>query len=121
MFDIKGKKKSIDSLLREVDKTWGVSLSNEIENLAQGIRDIVVNNIIYFIQKEQVPKGKNVAYANIFCDYRPFKKGKYRARLTLGCDVLEYDGNASSPAASLLEWKLLINSVILMQIEELGL
>ena len=53
MFDIKEKKKSIDSLLREDDKTWGISLSNEIEKLAQGNRDIVGNNAINFIQKEK--------------------------------------------------------------------
>ena len=46
------------------------------------------------------------------CDHRPLKKEKFRVRLTLGGDVLEYDGNASSPAASLLEAKLLINSTI---------
>ena len=51
-------------------------------------------------------------YVNIVCDYRPFKKGKYRAQLTLGGDVLHYDGNISLPAVSLLEGKLLINSVI---------
>ena len=33
-------------------------------------------------------------------------------RLTLGGDVLVYAGDASSPAASLLEAKLLLNSVI---------
>ena len=46
------------------------------------------------------------------CDHRPLKKKKIRVWLTLGGDVLEYDGNASSPAASLLEAKLLINSTI---------
>ena len=46
------------------------------------------------------------------CDYRPLKEEKYRVRLTIGGDVLEYENNASSPAASLLETKLLLNSVI---------
>ena len=112
MFDIKGKKKSIDSLLREDDKTWGISLSNEIERLAKGIRYIVGNNAINFIQKDKVPKGDKIVYVNIVCYYRPFKKEKYRARLPLGSDVLNYDGNASSPDALLLETKLLINGVI---------
>ena len=40
------------------------------------------------------------------------KKEKYRVRLTLGGDVLDYAGNASSPASSLLEAKLLLNSTI---------
>ena len=80
--------------------------------LAQGIRDIMGNNAINFIQKHMIPKGKKVAYANIVYDYRPCKKEKYRVRLTLGGDVFDYDGEASSPPASLLEVKLLINSVI---------
>ena len=37
------------------------------------------------------------------CDYIPVKEGKYRTRLTIGGDALDYDNNASSPAASLLE------------------
>ena len=112
MFDFKGKKKSIDLLLREDEVTWGGSLSNEIGRLAQGIRDIKGNNAIIFIPKHKIPKGKKVAYANMVCDLRPLKKEKHRVRLTLGGDVLEYEGNASSPAASLLEAKLLINSTI---------
>ena len=46
------------------------------------------------------------------CDYRPFKDDPYRTRLTIGGDKLEYFGNPASPAASLLETKLIINSVI---------
>ncbi len=53
-----------------------------------------------------------VAYENMICDYRLLKKEKYRVRLTFGGDVLEYEGNASPPAVSLLEAKLIINSVI---------
>ena len=58
------------------------------------------------------PDSKKVAYANMVCDIRPAKSEKYRVRLTIGGDVLDYYGDASSPAASLLETKLLINSVI---------
>ena len=53
-----------------------------------------------------------MAYAKLVCDHRPIKKEKFRVRLTLGGDVLEYDGNASSSAASLLEVKLLFNGVL---------
>ena len=37
---------------------------------------------------------------------------KYCTQLTVGGDCLNYDGNPSSPANSLLETKILINSVI---------
>ena len=40
------------------------------------------------------------------------KAEKYRVRLTVGGDKLEYNADAASPAASLLETKLLLNSVI---------
>ena len=46
------------------------------------------------------------------CDYRPLKKEKYRVRLTVGGDKLDYDFDSTSPAASLVETKLLLNSVI---------
>ena len=65
-----------------------------------------------FIPHKLVPKNKKVAYSNMACDYRPDKEEKFRVRLTLGGDVLEYYGDVSSPAASLLETKILINSVV---------
>ena len=46
------------------------------------------------------------------CDFRPFKEEKYRVRLTVGGDCLQYPDDTASPAASLLETKLLINSTI---------
>ena len=112
MFDLKGNKKKIDALLLEDEETWGNSLSNELGRLAQGIGAVKGNNALNFIPRHKIPKGKKVAYANMVCDHRPLKKEKFRVRLTLGGDVLEYEGNASSPAASLLEAKLLLNSVI---------
>ena len=46
------------------------------------------------------------------CDERPLKKEKFSVRLTIGGDVLDYFGNSASPAASLIEAKLLVNSTI---------
>jgi hypothetical protein len=65
-----------------------------------------------FIEHTMVPKHKKVAYANMVCDIRPTKAEKYRFRLTIGGDILEYLGDAWSPAASLMETKLMLNSVI---------
>ena len=81
--------------------------------MVQGIRDVKGNNTLTFVEKQEVPRNKKVAYANMICNYRPIKEEKYRTRLTIGGDVLDYDNNTSSPAASLLETKLLLNSVIL--------
>ena len=112
VFDEKGKKKTLDRLLIDDISTWGKSLSNELGRLSQGIRNITGNNAMTFIKKNEVPLGKKVAYANMVCDHRPLKTEKYRVRLTVGGDVLEYNKDSSSPAASLLEAKLLLNSVI---------
>ena len=112
IYDDKGKKKSIDKLLTDDIQTWGVSLSNELGRLSQGIRTIQGNNALNFIPKENIPSNKKIAYANMICDYRPLKSEKYRVRLTIGGDVLDYFNDAASPAASLLESKLMLNSVI---------
>ena len=46
------------------------------------------------------------------CDYRPLKSEPWRVRLTIGRDKLDYFEETASPAANLLETKLLINSTI---------
>ena len=46
------------------------------------------------------------------CDFRPLKQEKYCVQLTVGGDKLNYEHDAKSPAASLIETKLLLNSVI---------
>lgn len=113
IFNEKGKKESLDSLLQGgMSKTWGNSLSNELGRLVQGIRSIKGNDVIDFITKEEVPSHKKVTYANMVCDYRPLKSDPRRVRLTVGGNKLDYPDDAASPAATLLETKLLINITI---------
>ena len=112
IFDAKGKKLHIDALLKTNPTTWGPSVSNELGRLAQGIRNVKGNDVIEFIQKSEVPKNKKVAYANMVCDFRPMKLDKWRTRLTIGGDILDYEGDSASPAATLLETKLILNSTI---------
>ena len=45
-------------------------------------------------------------------DIRPLKEEKYRVRITVGGDKLNFCGDASSVAASLATVKLLLNSVV---------
>ena len=68
--------------------------------------------MIAFIRKTYIPINKKVTYANMVCDYRPLKSEKQRVHLTVGGDKLTCDFDVASPAASILELKLLINSVI---------
>ena len=45
-------------------------------------------------------------------DYRQLKEEKFRVRITVGGDILNYHLDAGSPAADLIETKLMLNSVI---------
>ena len=59
-----------------------------------------------------MPQNKKVTYGNFICNYRPLKTEVWRVRLTVGGDLLPYPYEAASPAASLIETKLIINSTI---------
>ena len=109
-----GKKETIDTLLQGSDrKIWTQSLSNEWGRLAQGNdAGVVSTNTIDFVHQNEVPKNRDVTYATFVLDYRPLKTEPYRVRITVGGDRLTYTSDAGSPAANLLETKLLVNSTI---------
>ena len=108
-----GTKLSLDQLLLGQDKIiWDRALTNELGRTAQGIDHIVGNDTIEFITREEVPLGRKVTYVNFVCDFRPLKLEKYRVRMTVGGDKLDYPFDSTSHAASLLETKILINFVI---------
>ena len=114
IFDEKtGTRESIDSLLKKDFHTWNKSLSNEWGRLAQGNENGVKGtDTIEFIPQQQVPTNAKVTYASFVCDHRPLKPEPFRVRIVVGGDKLEYQFDAGSPAASLLETKLLLNSTI---------
>ena len=100
-------------LLKKDPIVWKKSLSNELGRLAQGVAGrVVYTDTIDFIPKSKVPINKKVTYANLVCDYRPLKDEPFRVRITVGGDKLDCYDDVGSPAASLLETKLLINSTI---------
>ena len=45
-------------------------------------------------------------------DIKTFRTEKHRARITVGGDKLDYDGESNSPAISLLNTKIFLNGVI---------
>ena len=114
IFDEFGKKQSMDKLLNGSDKDiWWKAIGNEFGRLAKGIGNRVIStDTIDFICKNDVPQGRKVTYGNFICDYKPLKSEPYRVRLTVGGDRLEYESDAGSPAASLVETKLTLNSTI---------
>ena len=114
IYTSEGKKETVDLLINGKNKhIWLQSLSNEWGRLAQGNNEGVKGtDTIDFIYQNQVPTDRDVTYATFVCDYRPLKQEAYRIRITVGGDKLSYDKDAGSPAANLLETKILLNSTI---------
>ena len=53
---------------------------------------------------------KKVTYVSFVCDHRPLKSEPWRFRCVVGGDKLPCADDPSSPAASLLDTKVMINS-----------
>ena len=92
--------------------TWTTSYANELGRLAQGIRDIKGSNCIYFIPHTKVPRNKQVTYARMVVDYRPTKSDPNRTRVTVGGNLLSYEGELYTETTDLITIKLLLNSVL---------
>ncbi len=75
-----------------------------------------LDNTIFFIQKNQIPKeGAKVLYCLITVLVQPEKIDEpNRTRLVAGGDRVNYPGDTGTPTTNLLTVKLLINSVISM-------
>ena len=87
-------------------------MSNEIERIFQGIRDIQETNPFFFIHRQEVLKDFRITYFCIVCGIRPHKKKALIVRLTVGGDKLIYDGPVSTLTSDLPTSKLHRNSVI---------
>ena len=114
IYDNNGKKLSIDKLLAGPDALiWNQSLSNEFGRLTKG-NDTGVSwsDTMEFVYKTEVPANKKVTYCSFVCDLRPHKKEKYRVRLVVGGDKLTCEFDTGAPAASMLDTKILCNSII---------
>jgi len=86
-------------------------LSNEIGRLTKGnIHGLKSTDTIEFIFKSEVPNGRDINYATFVCDCRPLKDDPWRVRCVAGGDRLSYPNDPLSPAANLLDTKLLLNS-----------
>ena len=109
-----GRKETLESLLKgDMREIWTQAISNEYGRLAQGNEHRVeFQDAMEFIKKEDVPPGRDVTYGSFRFDYRALKTEKYRARMVVRGDRLSYNDDPGSPAASLIETKLVLNSVI---------
>ena len=93
---------------------WSASLANELERLAQVIRDIKGTNTIYFTLKSDIPQEriKNITYGRIVVAYKPHKSDPNRTRLTVGGDRITCLYDVSTPTSDLPTIKILWNSVL---------
>jgi hypothetical protein len=66
----------------------------------------------FFIKLENVPTDRKITYGKIVCDYKPHKKEKERARLTVRGDRLDYSGDVATSIADITPFKILINSTL---------
>ena len=87
---------------------WTKSFSKEIVRLA------TTTETIFSVNKSQIPEERrgDVTYGRIVCVYRDGKKDKYRTRITMGGNLINYPGNCGTPTADLLTVKILLNSII---------
>ena len=76
------------------------------------MQDIKGTDCISFISFNQIPKGHKIAYARIACTIRPQKNETHRTRMTIGRNLLDYQGNTKTPTANLIIMKLLLNSIL---------
>jgi hypothetical protein len=87
---------------------WTKSFGTEIRRLA------TTTETIFFVKKDKIPDDRkgNGTYARIVCVYCNGKKDKYRTRITMGGNLVNYPGDCGTPTANLLTVKLLLNIII---------
>jgi hypothetical protein len=87
---------------------WTKSFGTEIRRLATTTETIV------FIIKDDIPNDRkgDETYARIVCNFRESKKDKYRTRITIGGNLINFPDDCGTPTADLLTVKLLLNSII---------
>ena len=67
---------------------------------------------MFFTTKDKILKDRKITYAKFICNIHAQKSDTHHVHLTAGGDKLNYPGDPSSPAVSLLNVKIHINSTI---------
>jgi hypothetical protein len=92
---------------------WNEAAENEFGRLAQGVGNCIDgSNTIFFIPRQAVRKGKIVTYGRFVVDIRPNKSEFHRVRLTVGGNLIQYQGDVSTLSAEVTTSKYLWNSTI---------
>ena len=102
-----------DHLIRNNLIRWYQALSNDFGRLTQSKKaGVRCTDAINFIHHSQLPPNTKVTYASFVCDYCPLKLEQWRVCLVVGSDKITCPYDTGSPAANLLELKILLKSVI---------
>ena len=92
----------------------GNIFAKELGRLANGVESRMPSgsNSTAFILKHMVPKHKRPTYDRLVCNIRQHKADTYRSRLTVGGNLISYEGDRSTATADLATIKCHLNSTI---------
>ena len=112
---------SLPKLLRGPNKAiWTRSTANEFGRLLPNGIDkhrpanekVKGTGTIVPVRRTNIPHGRKATYANFVCAIRSQKDETHHVRICAGGDKVDYPGDPSSPAVSITNAKLHINSTI---------
>jgi hypothetical protein len=83
-----------------------------VDGMTLEIGKLLGTETVKFIHINDIPKGTKITYAKIVCADRPEKENPIRVRLTIGGNLITYDGTTSTKAAEMPTVKIFINSVL---------
>ena len=91
---------------------WEEANCKEFGRLAQGYKDTAGTDTMFFIPRDQIPRGRKATYLRVVCADRPHKEDPRRVRHTVGGDKIDYPFDVSTKTAGLVTAKIIINSTI---------
>ena len=96
------------------NKLWDNSFSNELGRLTNGVGSRIKTGrqTTKFRKRSIVPHNKKVTYGQIVAPLRPYKEENQCMQLTVGGNILDYDGYESTPTPYLTTTKVFINRII---------
>ena len=83
-----------------------------IDGMSLEIGKLLGTETMKFIPINEIPRGTKITYAKIVCADRPEKENPIRVRLTIGGNLIIYDGTTSTKSAEMPTVKIFINSVL---------
>ena len=83
-----------------------------VDGMTLEIGKLLGTETIRFIHVNNIPQGTRITYAKIVCADRPEKENPIRVRLTIGGNLITYDGTTCTKAAEMPTVKIFINSTI---------